>query len=183
MRSCVRTGILGCPAELRLWGMVCAVNNHTENLEQPVFTFNSGSYTGPLLCSSNYTITEGVAGSSHVTFQSDILDQARVARSACQSLFQLRLSAGLMLIMSKPVQVYLIAYMHRHILVFAWFCVEFGPDTNAPIAPGLSFACAAKLLSRAAHCASRTVALLLQPADSTQGLVMTSWKKATSCYR
>lgn len=126
--------------------MVCAVNNHTENLEQPVFTFNSGSYTGPLLCSSNYTITEGVAGSSHVTFQSDILDQARVARSACQSLFQLRLSAGLMLIMSKPVQVYLIAYMHRHILVFAWFCVEFGPDTNAPIAPGLSFACAAKLL-------------------------------------
>lgn len=146
MRSCVRTGILGCPAEFGLWGMVCAVNNHTENLEQPVFTFNSGSYTGPLLCSSNYTITEGVAGSSHVTFQSDILDQARVARSACQSLFQLRLSAGLMLIMSKPVQVYLIAYMHRHILVFAWFCVEFGPDTNAPIAPGLSFACAAKLL-------------------------------------
>lgn len=68
--------------------------------------------------------------------------------------------------------------MHRHILVFAWFCVEFGPDTNAPIAPGLSFACAAKLLSRAAHCASRTVALLLQPADSTQGLVMTSWKKS-----
>lgn len=44
---------------------------------------------------------EGVAGSSHVTFQSDILDQARVARSACQSLFQLRLSAGLMLIMRQ----------------------------------------------------------------------------------
>lgn len=44
---------------------------------------------------------EGVAGSSHVTFQSDILDQAQVARSACQSFFQLRLSAGLMLIMRQ----------------------------------------------------------------------------------
>lgn len=58
MRSCVRTDILGCPAEFRLWGMLCAVNNHTENLEQPVFTFNSCSYTEPLLCSSNYMITE-----------------------------------------------------------------------------------------------------------------------------
>lgn len=44
-----------------------------------------------------------------------------------------------------------------------YFRVKLGPDITTPFPPGLSFACVAKLWSRAAHCASQTEALLLQP--------------------
>lgn len=67
-----------------------------------------------------------------------------------------------------PPEVFIIFYTQ---LVFdEYFQVEPGPDITTPFPPGLSFACVAKLWSRAAHCASLTVALLLQPATLPRGL-------------
>lgn len=61
-----------------------------------------------------------------------------------------------------------------------WCAMVLCSDLTSPhlSLPILSFACVAKLWSRAAHCAHRTVALLLLPATLNQGLLMTSWKKS-----
>lgn len=59
---------------------------------------------------------------------------------------------------------------HTQLVFDEYFHVGLGPDTATPFRPGLSFACVAKLWSRAAYCASQTVALLLQPATLPRGL-------------
>lgn len=58
---------------------------------------------------------------------------------------------------------------HTQLVFDEYFRVGLGPDTTTPFPPGLSFACVAKLWSRAAYCASQTVVLLLQPATLPRG--------------